>query len=387
MVRGRQISWGVAVLLSLPFVFAWQLPGIVGDVFKSIFLNVPETYVLKSIYAIMVFSLLYFVASMLFKNQKGVATTISLGIAFGSAVLLPDDFLNLIFSTYTIVIGILMVLAPVVGFLWLAHNLKTWIKGHPAMVNGMLAIAYFLAAYILGMMSGMMDQLEKLIPGFKDMSISGIISIIVVVFIILGFWHIIKMFANRQRSSGSFDAVDVPKSSDDRKLESEIKDTERKEEDVKTEEKTEERQEEQVSRDMEKNLNMLKKDVDTYKKSQTRPSMQILNNTMQKIRKDEEIESLIEKDETLKQQKMQELTGFANAETKQLLADKDNTLLFQRKIIAYIMYKLEDVFNSEQKDVQKKQKDLDEIKGYIDKALKLEKHILDIIKKEQKKTK
>jgi len=254
----KRLSLLLLFILGIPSVSAIQIPGLVTDIMRSLFLNVPSDYMLKFMFWLLTFSILYFAAQAI-KLPKGTGTTIAIVIAFGSAVFLPVNFIRTIFNTYSVIFAIVLTVVPIAAILYVVHNIKQKTSGHPGMSHALTALAYFIAAYVLGMTGTMLLDIESQLPGFGAwFPISGIMSVATFVFVILGFWNIIKIFTNAgSGATGNADpALDRLRSQENAALEQE-KDHEKKLLDK-------EKKEKDLAKDLEKDFTNLKNSLRLY---------------------------------------------------------------------------------------------------------------------------
>jgi uncharacterized membrane protein YgcG len=169
-------------------VLAVNVPTMITSTIKDVFSFIPEPYLIRFFYFILLFALFSFVVKKIFK-EGSTAYIIALVISLMSSLLLPDAFLRIIFVNYSFIGAILLLLAPIF-FLYYLKNLLPGDGAFPRLMKAaiMLLIAFFF--FKLAAADTFNIELSKWL------NIKNIAFIGAIVFIIAAFVEIFKAFGS-----------------------------------------------------------------------------------------------------------------------------------------------------------------------------------------------
>ena len=149
------------------------LEGLIGEEPAAIFWA-------KFLVWLLLYSVVYFGAGFVFKDNKNIAIIVAIVIALMGALLIPYTMLVGIFQTYGLLAGILIWVMPVAAGMFIAHKVT---------VPFIRALIYGTAAWILWSINA--TVVEKM--GFFNTSFPYF-SILFAVVVILFIWNVIGIF-------------------------------------------------------------------------------------------------------------------------------------------------------------------------------------------------
>jgi len=164
------------------------------DVIREMFAFLPDLITLEALLGeetvaifwakflvwILLFAIVYFGASIPFKDNKRVAMVIALAISLMGAILMPNDMLANIFQTYGLLAGILIWVAPVAAGMFIAAKVTERFTK---------ALIYGTGAWILWSINATVIQKA----GFANTSFPYF-SILFAVMVILFIWNVVGIF-------------------------------------------------------------------------------------------------------------------------------------------------------------------------------------------------
>ena len=133
---------------------------------------------------LLLFSVVYFGAGFVFKDNKNVATVVAIVIALMGALMIPYTMLVSIFQTYGLLAGIIIWVVPVAAGMYIAHQVT---------VPFVKALIYGAAAWILWSINA--TVVEKM--GYFNTSFPYF-SILFAVVVIMFIWNVIGIFGGGQ---------------------------------------------------------------------------------------------------------------------------------------------------------------------------------------------
>lgn len=144
-MKGRVALLTLFSVLFAKSASAIQVPEVVTDTLRDVFTSVPEEWVIRFAYWIILFTILYFVTSkFVFKEKGSTSGILAFTVSLIAAISTPATLLNLIFSTYAWLGGILLLLAPILGVVYLVKKFTdTWYSHLLKMVIFLIAAGLF----------------------------------------------------------------------------------------------------------------------------------------------------------------------------------------------------------------------------------------------------
>ena len=168
------------------------------DTIRELFAFLPEVITLEKLIGgdeaaifwakflvwLLLFSVVYFGAGFVFKDNKNVATVVAIVIALMGALMIPYTMLVSIFQTYGLLAGIIIWVVPVAAGMYIAHQVT---------VPFVKALIYGAAAWILWSINA--TVVEKM--GYFNTSFPYF-SILFAVVVIMFIWNVIGIFGGGQ---------------------------------------------------------------------------------------------------------------------------------------------------------------------------------------------
>ena len=174
-------------LLSLPLTLAALIPAIVTDNLRVWFgsgLGLDQVWVVRFMLFILLYAIIYFGASKVFKEHQNISITVSIVLGLLGSLTAPPDMLMSIATTYGLLGNVLFLLAPVFAGLYVAHKLNTGgAYGHV-----IRAFIFFMLAWLLSTGLTMYDMQWSM----GSFEFSDGVQLAMTAFIILGIWSLIK---------------------------------------------------------------------------------------------------------------------------------------------------------------------------------------------------
>ena len=129
---------------------------------------------------LLLFAVVYFGASAVFKENKNISIVVALVIALIGALLIPSDMLFNIFQTYGLLAGLLIWFVPVAAGVWIAHTVQN----------------RFLRAAIYGTTAWILLSINKTIVDKQGLANTSFpyFSLLFAVLVILFFWNLFGIF-------------------------------------------------------------------------------------------------------------------------------------------------------------------------------------------------
>lgn len=186
----------------MPFVSADIMPSIIKDAFTKLFGgSYPEVYVQRTIIWILFFAIYYFASSFVFidkatvatqpKKFSGVRTIVAVVLAVITAIGIPDPWLAAIFNVWGWAGGLIIILTPVLGIMFLAHMAFPQNR----FGDGFRAVIFLISIVLLYQIITVLDTFANQPPGF---SLSDFTQLIIFIFFIMAVINAFRaMFGTR----------------------------------------------------------------------------------------------------------------------------------------------------------------------------------------------
>jgi len=208
--RLKYLVFSLTAILAIPSVHAIVIPGIVQDTLRNVFLTIPDVWVFKFIYFIMLFAILNWVAQKIFgveqnKKNKNTAIIIAFVIALTSTFFLPEEWVMTIFRIFGFVAGLLVLLAPILGITYIG-TLKAFKEGdqYTRYGRGLRAVIFILGSYIIGMIGTSINELSFLGINSDVIQLGEVAMFASFIFFLLAIWNLIQaLFGGSTYTAGN----------------------------------------------------------------------------------------------------------------------------------------------------------------------------------------
>ncbi len=137
----------------------------------------------------LVFAVLFWASEKVIHDKKNISVTVAFIIALMSVILLPAEYVLMIFSTYSIIIGYIFIVLPVIVGIVLANKLADEMEGHDhikRIIKGIIFIVIAILTFSLS--TTLISQGESVYYEVaKWAKIGGVVTLFV------GIYYIISM--------------------------------------------------------------------------------------------------------------------------------------------------------------------------------------------------
>lgn len=179
------------------------LPDILEDWLKFIFIDLgdyaeggDEIFVIyaKVILFLLVFAVLFWSADKIFHEKARIGGTVAFIVALISVILLPGEVILMIFQTYSVIIGYLFILLPVIIALFLAYKFagdKENMDKHPHLIKMVKGIIFIAVALFIFSLVGNLSSYgsDAYLEVAKWAKVGAIICLLIGLFFLLTFWE------------------------------------------------------------------------------------------------------------------------------------------------------------------------------------------------------
>ncbi|MFH1072515.1 MAG: hypothetical protein V1743_03745 [Nanoarchaeota archaeon] len=193
----------VLFLLLMPAVHADIIPEFLKNILKQLFAGnlFQQEWAGRSIFALLVFTMLFWAAGFIFKNAGGVRFTVALILSIISGIGVPKAFISTMLTTYGFVSGIIVILLPIFALFYLQRFFPDTRMGQLGRI-AMYLLIFVLLTYVantLALDSSLIKFSSKYSFKFKDA-----FAIVQLVIFLMIMRAVLKLFTGAGAGSGGY---------------------------------------------------------------------------------------------------------------------------------------------------------------------------------------